>query len=311
MQNKLEKYIHANREAFDSEEPGAHVWQNFEAAFVKKQGGLEAFVQANREAFDDEQPGANVWAAIEDKFVPHQDGRLEQFVQANRQAFDDEQPGAAVWQKLEETFVPKQEQKTPAIFRSMVAKVISIAAILILVAVSVWQFAAKDNTTTTQPLAQNEKPKTSAPAEQLPKPVTLPAEEDKTSAPSAQDKIADVKTPAKDNATQEVTPASDDDQTQEIFYYTKLTEIKFKELKKIEKEEPALYHSFAAEIKKLDDNYHGLQAMLKGNADKEAILSAMITNLKMQTEILSKQLYIIHSLKKSKQTKNEPTDKSI
>jgi len=309
VQNELEKYIHANREAFDSEEPGAQVWQNLEAAFVKKQDGLEAFVQANREAFDDEQPGGHVWAAIENKFIPQQDGRLEQFVQTNRNAFDDEQPGAAVWQKLEETFVPKQEQKTPAIFRSMVARVISIAAILILVAVSVWQFAAKDNTT--QPLAQNEKPKTSAPAEQSPKPVTLPAAEDKTSAPSAQDKIADVKTPAKDNTTQEVTPASDDDQTQEIFYYTKLTEIKFKELKKIEKEEPALYHSFAAEIKKLDDNYHGLQAMLKGNADKEAILSAMITNLKMQTEILSKQLYIIHSLKKSKQTKNETTDKSI
>jgi len=311
VQNELEKYINVNREAFDNEEPGSHVWQNLEAAFVKKHGGLEAFVQANREAFDDEQPGANVWAAIENKFVPHQDGRLEQFVEANREAFDSEQPGAEVWQSLEKTFVPKQEQKTPAIFRSMVVKIISVAAVIILVAVSVWQFAAKDDTTTTQPVAQVEKPKTIVPAEQSAKPVTQPAAEDKTSTPSAQDKIADVKTPAKDNTTQEVTPASDDDQTQEIFYYTKLTEIKFKELKKIEKEEPALYHSFAAEIKKLDDNYHGLQAMLKGNADKEAILSAMITNLKMQTEILSKQLYIIHSLKKSKQTKNETTDKSI
>lgn len=311
MQNELEKYIHANREAFDSEEPGAHVWQNLEAAFVKKQGGLEAFIQANRDAFDDEQPGANVWAGIENKFVPQQDGRLEQFVQANKDAFDSEQPGEEVWDNIERAVITQPVKKLSVAYRANFLKIISIAAVFILLAVSVWYFNADNNKTSTQTVAKAEPVKTPVPAEQSTSPVTTPATQDKINTPSTRDKIAEVKTPVKDNTTQEVTLTSDDDQTQEIFYYTKLTEIKFKELQKIEKENPALYRSFAGEIKKLDDKYHGLQAMLKTNADKEAILNAMITNLKMQTEILSKQLYIIHSLKKQKQTKNETTDKSI
>jgi len=307
MQNRLEDFISANREAFDGEEPGASVWENLEKKFVKKQRGLEQFVQTNKDAFDSEVPSAQVWENLEKKFVK-KEGALEQFVKANRDAFDTEAPGEEVWNKIERTFVKQDEKKPTVIYRSTMVRVLSIAAAVILVAVSVWFFTTNNNVTKigVQPVAQIKKVNSDT-ATTVTNNATAPATQ-----PSAQDKIAETNPQPKDNsAGKDADVSAEDDQTQEIFYYTKLTEVKFRELKKIEKDDPALYHSFAGEIHKLDSAYHGLQAMLKENADKEAILSAMITNLKMQTEILSKQLYIIHSLKKSKKTGNENKDQSI
>ncbi|HWB25848.1 MAG TPA: hypothetical protein VG738_10235 [Chitinophagaceae bacterium] len=307
MENGLEKFISANREAFDSEQPSAAVWENLEKQFVKKANALNEFVQANREAFDDEEPSGQVWQNLEKQFVKRQE-TLEQFIAANRNAFDTEVPGEVVWQGIEKTIAPVAEKKTPVIYRSLVIKFTSVAAAVLLVAVSVWYFVNNNNATKIdiQPVAQTKKAGSNPSAG---------IDSDNSTAqaikPSEQDKITDSKQLPGNGSVAKEDAADEDDQSQEIFYYSRLTEIKFRELKKIEKTDPVLYRGFAGEIEKLDSNYHNLQNMLKGNTDKEAILDAMITNLKMQTEILSKQLYIIHSLKKSKQKEYENATKNI
>lgn len=304
--HSLEGFVAANKDAFDTEEPGAHIWENLEKTFVSKPGLMEAFVQDNRKAFDTEEPGGHIWQQLEKTFVTKAT-KLETFVQTNREAFDTEQPPLHVQQHIEQTFATAKQTRTAAITRHLFVKISSVAAVIILACFCTWYFTKNANNYQQQVVANNTPVK---PAEKNTDTPLL--QQPKAIAPAAEDKIASAVTrPA--TTTKEV-PASDthdDTYTQEIFYYTKLSEIKFNELKKIEKEQPALYKSFAAEIKKLDDNYHNLQTMLKDGADRESVLNAMIANLKMQTEILSKQLYIIHSLKQSKKQDNEPKDKSI
>jgi len=305
--HSLEGFVDINKDAFDTEEPGTHVWETLEKTFVAKPGMLEAFVQDNRDGFDTEEPGNHVWQQLEKTFVAKAT-KLEEFVQANRPAFDTEQPPVHIQQHIEQTFAAPKQTRTATTTRSLFVKISSVAAIIMLACFCTWYFTKNANNSGQQQLVANNTP--TKPVEKI---IDTPAQQQQlTTAPAAADKIASIVTPQA-STTKEV-PASnahDDDYNQEIFYYTKLSEIKFNELKKIEKEQPALYKSFAGEIKKLDDNYHNLQAMLKNGADRESVLSAMIANLKMQTEILSKQLYIIHSLKQSKKQDNEPKDKSI
>lgn len=307
--HSLEGFVNANKEGFDTEEPGAHVWENIEKAFMAKAGKLETFVQDNREAFDTAEPGDQVWQQLERTFVTKATGKLEEFIQANRPAFDAEQPPVYIQQHIEQTFAVPKQTRTATITRSLFLKVSSVAAVIVLACFCTWYITKNGNTVPQQVVASNNTP--TKPAEKATD--TPETHQQIAQAPAQEDKIASTITPQ--TSTTKQVPASDiqeDDYNQEIFYYTKLSEIKFNELKKIEKEQPALYKSFATEIKKLDDNYHSLQTMLKkGDADRETVLNAMIANLKMQTEILSKQLYIIHSLKQSKKQDNEPKDKSI
>lgn len=305
--HSLEGFVATNREAFDTEEPGTHILEALEKTFAAKPGMLEAFVQDNRETFDTEEPGGHIWQQLEKTFVTKVT-ELETFVQTNRDAFDTEQPPVHIQQHIEQTFATPKQTRTAAITRSLYVKISSVAAVIMLACFCTWYFTKNANNARQQVVANN------TPVKPAEKNTDTPAQQQPTAtAPATEDKIASAVTPSTSTTTKEV-PASDthdDDYNQEIFYYTKLSEIKFNELKKIEKEQPALYKSFAAEIKKLDDNYHNLQTMLKNGADRESVLNAMIANLKMQTEILSKQLYIIHSLKQSKKHDNEPKDKSI
>ncbi len=54
-------------------------------------------------------------------------------------------------------------------------------------------------------------------------------------------------------------PTSTNPQNEEMYHYAKLVEIKQKELKTIEKDEPLLYQQFSMDVNKLDSAYHGLQ----------------------------------------------------
>ncbi len=220
---------------------------------------------------------------------------LEKFIKVNRAAFDTDEPSDNVWKNIEKTIVKKEEKKVVQ-FRSTILRISSIAAIVFLACLATWYFTNKNNTVAPVVAKTN---------------VTTPAQPaNKTAEPIPQQAGSDaVAMQAPKEGSNDETTASD--YNQEIYYYTKLSEVKSSELRKMAKDQPALYNSFAGEIKKLDSAYRGLQVMLKGNADKEMILNAMLANLKMQTEILSKQLYIIRSIKQSKKGGDENNIKSI
>jgi len=89
-------------------------------------------------------------------------------------------------------------------------------------------------------------------------------------------------------------------------HYAALIEFKCSELKRIEKEEPQLYHEFSSEIRKMDASYQKLKSDLPESPNQEETVKAMIRNLQIQTELLNQQLNIIQQINKvKKEQKNE------
>jgi hypothetical protein len=97
-------------------------------------------------------------------------------------------------------------------------------------------------------------------------------------------------------------PEMNAEMNEEMYHYAKIVEIKHKELKTIEKDEPLLYRQFSSDVSKLDSVYHGLQHELPKNPNKEQIIEAMIQNLQLQMELLNHQLDIIKQINHSKKT---------
>ena len=97
---------------------------------------------------------------------------------------------------------------------------------------------------------------------------------------------------------------------EEVYHFTRLIELKHKELNKLKKAEPALYKRFSAEISKLDSSYQMLKHELPGNPNEEMVLAAMIDNLRIQIDLLNEQLHIIKKIKETKNNTHEKIYKS-
>jgi hypothetical protein len=110
-------------------------------------------------------------------------------------------------------------------------------------------------------------------------------------------------------STYEVTDIPDE-YAEEVYHFSRLIELKHKELNKIRKEEPELYRKFSADILRLDSSYQMLKKELPGNPNEEMILAAMIENLRIQTDLLNEQLLIIRKIKQNKKHSNEKLYKS-
>ena len=94
---------------------------------------------------------------------------------------------------------------------------------------------------------------------------------------------------------------------QQQIHYASVIEIKRSELKRIEKEEPQLYHEFSSEIRKMDDSYQRLKRDLPSSPNQEETVKAMIRNLQIQAEVLNQQLKVIKQINESKKQQNDET----
>lgn len=86
-------------------------------------------------------------------------------------------------------------------------------------------------------------------------------------------------------------------QAQQIAQFQEVIESKQSELKQLEKEQPELYKEFIGDINSLDSTYSMLKRKLPENPNREMLLEAMISNLQMQSDLLSRQLKIIREIK--------------
>ena len=66
-----------------------------------------------------------------------------------------------------------------------------------------------------------------------------------------------------------------------------------------------MYKQFLGDMNKLDSSYNTLKNELPVNPNREQLLEAMIQNLRLQTELLNQQLFIIKQIKQSKSKTNE------
>jgi hypothetical protein len=104
---------------------------------------------------------------------------------------------------------------------------------------------------------------------------------------------------------------SDIGDNKEMYYYTKLIELKHEELKTLEKDEPLLYKQFSGDVQRLDSVYHSLKTQLPTNSNREQVIEAMISNLQLQIGLLNKQLDIIKKIKHIKKAEYEKAYKSV
>ena len=118
---------------------------------------------------------------------------------------------------------------------------------------------------------------------------------------------------ARNSAAQmnDIITAINPDYAKEVYHFTELIELKQTELKKVEKEQPALYKEFVGDITALDSSYNALKKELPQNPNREQLLEAMIENLRLQTDLLNHQLLIIKKIKQAKKTSDENNSKSI
>ena len=95
----------------------------------------------------------------------------------------------------------------------------------------------------------------------------------------------------------EIVDMLDPMQARQINQYQEIIELKESELKLLEKEQPELYKQFITDINELDSIYTVLKKKLTGNPNKELLLEAMINNLRLQSDLLSRQLKVIKEIK--------------
>ena len=91
----------------------------------------------------------------------------------------------------------------------------------------------------------------------------------------------------------EVAPQYNDKMVQ----YASLIETKREEIRQIETHDPVMYKEFASEIEKLNHDYQNLQDELPQTPNQGELVEAMIQNLRVQLDILNRQLIIIQKVK--------------
>jgi hypothetical protein len=230
--------------------------------------------------------------------------RLEQFVRDHREEFDGEEPDNKIWDAIRKDMGlgddPHKKKPAPVV-RLYRATWAVAAAVVLLIAGTVWHFNARQTPKNTGLAAggQRSAPQTTQPANPTPNTAQTPD--------STQNLVKSTPDPRK------ATPAEDElsnAENEEMYHYAKLVEIKHRELKTIEKDEPLLYRQFSMDVNKLDSAYHGLQNQLPSNPNREQILEAMLQNLQLQMGLLNHQLDIIKQINHSKKTAYEKAYKT-
>ncbi len=121
------------------------------------------------------------------------------------------------------------------------------------------------------------------------------------------EKVSPAGEPPTTSESSEIIDLLDPIQARQITQFHEVIELKQNELKLLEKEEPRLYKEFISDIKSLDSAYTALKAQLPDNPNREMLLEAMIQNLQLQSDLLSRHLRIIKEIKQ----KNKGHEKQV
>jgi hypothetical protein len=240
--------------------------------------------------------------------------RLEQFIRDHREEFDADEPGKKVWEKIQFQMEPGRKDAVPVIWMSA-KRWGAVAAVSLLMAGSVWYFSGNTtNTPKNEPVMASTA--TTPPATVTPAPADSASKTPSKTTPAESPASPGLRehAPLVANNTSKTTPAEtsspEADYREEMYHYARLVELKHKELKTIEKDEPLLYRQFAGDVNKLDSTYHLLEKQLPQNPNREQLLEAMLQNLQLQMGLLNHQLDIIKQINHSKKTAYEKAYKT-
>ncbi|HEY4288385.1 MAG TPA: hypothetical protein VGN00_14880 [Puia sp.] len=250
--------------------------------------------------------------------------RLEEFVRDHREEFDSEEPDNKIWEKISREMDPGKDKKkqTPVVRIPLHwIKWSAAAAAILLLIVGVDWYLMRGRDTVQPNVAQQpnqaNQAKPDAPTNTNPSDTSS-----KNTTNLARTQSPAVANPSSDSAAlASIRPGDNKDPkagqefqssvSEEMYHYAKLVEIRHKELKSIEKDEPLLYKQFALDVNKLDSVYRSLQEQLPTNPNREQLLEAMLQNLQLQMELLNHQLEIIKQINHSKKSEYEKAYKTV
>jgi hypothetical protein len=193
---------------------------------------------------------------------------LEKFIRKNRGDFDDVDPSNKVWKNIERSLPVKKEAKHFTI--RDIYKWSAAAAIFFIALTSAYFLFIR-------------------------KPVSTNQEETskiKTETPGNSSRLDNFNSISIEYATQfkQAEQAVEDRQ---------------KQLRAAIANDPALYRKFQQDLATLDSSYRLLREQASQSINGDVIIKAMIQNLQLQSELLSRQLMIIHEYKTTKTSTNE------
>jgi hypothetical protein len=193
---------------------------------------------------------------------------LEKFIRKNRGDFDDANPSNKVWKNIEQSLPVKKEAKHFTI--RDIYKWSAAAAIFFITLTSVYFLFIKKP-------ASNDQEKTS----------TI-----KSRTPENSSRFDNFNSVSIEFAAEfkEAAQAVEDRQ---------------KELRVAIANDTELYRKFQQDLNILDSSYRLLREQARHSVNGDVIIKAMIQNLQLQSELLSRQLMIIHEYKTTKTSTNE------
>ena len=183
---------------------------------------------------------------------------FEKFIQKNRNDFDDAIPSGKVWEGIKKTLPVKKQEKRFTI--RDIYKWSAAAAIFFILLTSAYFLFIKKN------------------SDSKPAP-TVKTEENES--PSRFDNFNSVSI----------------EFAAEFKQATKEVESRQKELRSAIANNPELYKKFQEDLNTLDSSYRLLKEQASQSINGDVIIKAMIQNLQLQSELLGRQLMIIHEYK--------------
>ena len=194
---------------------------------------------------------------------------LEKFIRKNRGDFDDADPSGNVWKNIEQSLPKKKEAKQFTI--RDIYKWSAAAAIFFIALTSVYFLMIRK------------------PADNI------------------QEKTSTVKTGSEEHPSSRLDNFNSIsiEYAAEIKEATQAVEDRQKELKAAIANDPELYRKFQQDLNALDSSFRLLKDQATQSVNRDVIIKAMIQNLQMQSELLGRQLMIIHEFKTTKTSTNE------
>lgn len=190
---------------------------------------------------------------------------FEKFIRKNRSDFDDAHPSDNVWKNIEKKFPPKREAKRFTL--RDIYKWSAAAAIFFVALTSVYFVFIKKKYSHEIPTVKTGNPES----------------------PSRFDHFNSIAI----------------EYAAEFKEASEAVENRQKELRSAVANNPELYKKFQDDLNTLDSSYRILREQAAQSVNGDVLIKAMIQNLQLQSELLGRQLMIIHEFKTTKTSKNE------
>lgn len=228
---------------------------------------------------------------------------IEQYIRQNKDSFDDYEPSQALWSRIEKKLQQPVRPRGGLIIMNKTKW--AVAALLVLAAGSfIYFYSSTPAAHTTHDIAATVTGNSDGSnLQQATTPIQLTDDtivEAAATTPPGAEPITPI--PKNRKNYEEHTIVS-----KEMYHYAQLIELRQKEMEAIKHEDPALYKKFSKDLELLEVSYDALKEKKAKGVNNEQLLEAMIQNLKMQSDLLNRQLEITKSIK-NKHSENEKTN---